>query len=264
VQQALRVGLQALAITDHDTFAGFEEAEPYARDAGLDLVRGIELNSRLEWPPIGIRSVHVLAYFLNGKPAQLFLDWLEEQRLDRRDRNCRLVKALQQKGIEITIEEVERVGRSLTGRPHFARVLVAKGYASDTEDAFQRYIGESAPAYVERQSPSPATVISAIRSAGGVPVVAHPVRLDLDPATEAEVLLKLKEAGLLGLEVQHSDQGPQLQAHYARLATDLSLAPTGGSDFHGSAKPDIRLGTGRRNNVHVPASVLAALRDLTS
>ena len=260
IQAALRAGLAALSITDHDTFDGFEKAVPHALESGLELVRGIELNSRLGLGK-GARYVHILAYFLNGLPAGTFLQWLEEQRVDRRERNRRLIEALQAKGVSLTLDEVEAEGRSLTGRPHFARVLVAKGYATDSEDAFRRYIGESALMFVERQSPATAEVISAIRDAGGIPVVAHPVRLNLDRSAELEALAKMKDSGLMGLEVHHSDQGPELQHHYARVASDLSLIATGGSDFHGSVKPDIELGTGRANNVRVPLHVLSALRE---
>ena len=262
VRLAVDSGLEALAITDHDTFAGYENAVPYAERADLDLVRGIELNSRLEMEGERVRYVHVLGYFPDGDPAEAFTEWLSSQRDDRRNRNLRLSNALREKGIEVTIEEVEARGRSLAGRPHFARVLVEKGYAKDTDDAFKKYIGEDAPTFIERQSLSAEEVVGLIRSGGGVPVVAHPVRLSLPhDDTERRVLSRLREAGLLGLEVYHSEHSPELQSYYFRLAAEMKLLPLGGSDFHGAAKPDIHLGSGRNGNVRVPKKFLDRMRD---
>lgn len=261
VSLAKRISLAAIAITDHDTFAGYEKAEPIAAEAGLDLLRGIELNSRLN-PAIDSdqRHVHVLAYFPSGAPLQKFNAWLTGEQEDRRTRNRRLVEALQNRGIDITLEEVEARGRSMAGRPHFARILVEKGYAANSEDAFQRYIGETAPSYVERESQTAEEAIEIVRAGGGIPVVAHPVRLALPPPIERQVLQHLKDAGLLGLEVYHSEHSPNLQAHYLRLADELKLLPTGGSDFHGAVKPGVKLGTGLRNNIRVPREFLDRLR----
>ena len=253
--------LAALAITDHDTFDGYEQALPYARAEGFDLVRGIELNSRLNVAgAAGHIYAHVLGYFVAGEPSQSFVSWLRNEREDRRSRNRRLVSALQDRDVDITLDEVEARGRSLAGRVHFAHILVDKGYAANSEDAFRRYLGENAPSYVERQSLTTVEVIRMIREGGGIPVIAHPVRLRLSREAEGEVLIKLKDAGLLALEVYHSDHPPELQAHYHQLALELQLLPTGGSDFHGTAKPNIVLGTGLHGNVRVPLEFLERLR----
>lgn len=261
VALAMRTGLEALAITDHDTFDGFEAAAPVAQEAGLTLVRGIELNSRLEIGPAGERrSAHLLGYWPSGQPSTNFTEWLRGEREERRDRNQRLAEALQRRGIGITLEEVESTGRSLAGRVHFARLLVQKGYAANHEDAFQRYLGENAPSYVERESQSTAEAIQVVRAGGGIPVLAHPIRLSLSRDLEAEVFRQLKDAGLLGLEIYHSEHPPELQAHYRQVAEELGLLPTGGSDFHGSVKPDIQLGTGKNANVRVPHEFLERMR----
>lgn len=253
--------LQALAITDHDTFEGFEKALPHATGAGLELLRGIELNSRLARPGERVRWVHVLAYFPNAQVADSFLRWLQSQKDERRDRNHRLASRLQQQGIPVTIEEVEGRGKSLAGRPHFARLLVEKGFARTLDEAFQKYIGEDAPAFVQRQSPSTRELMGIIRAGGGVPVVAHPIRVGLPHgAIERDWLRSLKEDGLLGLEVYHSEQDARLQEYYLALAEELDLAPSGGSDFHGAIKPDIDLGSGRNGNVQVPYAFLTGLR----
>lgn len=258
---ARRAGLAALAITDHDTFEGFEKARPYAQKASFDLIRGIELNSRLQLPGAAqTRFVHVLAYFPVNEPSADFHGWLEQQRAERQARNLKLIVALERRGIAITLEEVEARGRSLTGRPHFARILVEKGYAKNVEDAFRKYLGEEAPSYVERQSFRLDEVIRIVRMGGGIPVIAHPIRLGLTPQQERAVLGSAKEAGLLGLEVYHSEHSASAQARYRQLAEDLDLAPTGGSDFHGDAKPGVQLGTGVAGNVRVPRALVDGLR----
>ena len=162
--------------------------------------------------------------------------------------------------MDITLQEVEARGRTLAGRPHFARLLVEKGYVANFEDAFEKYLGEEAPSYVERESKTTEEVINLARQGGGIPVVAHPIRIGLARAVEHDVLTDLKQAGLVGLEVYHSDHPPALQAYYRDLAAELDLLPTGGSDFHGTVKPDIELGSGRAHNVNVPLEFLEGLR----
>jgi hypothetical protein len=186
--------------------------------------------------------------------------WLRKAQDDRRTRNHRLADGLAARGIQIGVGEVEALGRSLAGRPHFARLLVEKGYARDFSDAFRRYLGEDAPTYVERESQSTVEAIQTVRAGGGIPVIAHPIRLSLDPAIERRVLTGFVEAGLLGLEVFHSEHTPELQVHYRRVADDLGLMPTGGSDFHGAVKPKVALGTGMNDNIRVPSAFLDSLR----
>lgn len=264
VSLAQQIGLSALAITDHETFAGFDMARSVAAASGLDLVRGIELNTTVTLPNgLGRRTLHLLAYFPAGEPSQSFLKWNALQQEQRRDRNRNLAARLQQQGIQITLAEVEQRGRSIAGRPHFARILVEKGYATDIADAFQRFIGEDAPTFVERISPSTQEAIEVVRLGGGVPVVAHPVRLSLSQQREERELLEaLKDAGLAGLEVVHSDQPIKLQEYYRQVAAELDLLPTGGSDFHGTAKPKVHLGRGIADNVRVPLECLRRLREM--
>jgi len=256
---ALTKGLEALGITDHDTFAGYDQAAPLARTAGLDLVCGIELSTRMD--AYEGFSVHLLGYFLHQPPSEAFRAWLEEVLADRRDRNVRLIEKLQSMGVDIELSEVEKVGRSLTGRPHFARILVEKGYARNTEDAFRKYLGEHAPGYVERHGPTTVKGIQQIVAGGGLAVVAHPIRLGIrDPKAEETMILELCEAGLGGIEVYHSDHRPKDVERYERLAKKLDLAVTGGSDFHGTIKPRHALGTGVKHNLNIPREVLDRLR----
>ncbi len=270
VELAVSGGLDALAITDHDTFSGFEKALPFAEKAGLDLVRGIELNSRLNLSgSYEYRHLHLLGYFPSKPPSKEFVDWLEGERQDRRNRNRKLASALQEQGIQVTLEEVEARGKSLAGRAHFAQLLIEKGYVRNFEEAFRRFLGENAPSYVERQSQTTEQAISRVSAAGGVPVVAHPVRLSLSREAERVELTRLKSAGLLGLEVYHSDQGPELQAHYRQLAEELDLLPYGRIGFsrqnqaghstrHRAARQ--RSGSGRFSFANAPLRTMRIVR----
>jgi hypothetical protein len=259
VELAVKRGVEALAISDHDTFAGFDQALPEARSRGLDLVCAVELSTRVQ----GTKSftVHLLAYFLRGAPTAEFRAWLEELLEGRRDRNRRLIESLREKGVEIELAEVERLGRTLTGRPHFARILIDKGYASNFDEAFRRYLGETAPTYVERFAPYVPEAIGKVLEAGGLPVIAHPIRLGIrDAAAEDTFIRDLRDAGLRGIEVFHSDHRPADMERYGALARKHDLLVTGGSDFHGDVKPHISLGTGNDGNLNIPLTVLNDLR----
>ena len=258
VELAVKSGVEALAISDHDTFAGYDQALPEAQSRGLDLICGIELSTR---DPGKARAVHLLAYFLRQPPPAEFRAWLGELIEGRRDRNRRLIASLREKGVEIELAEVERLGRTLTGRPHFARILMDKGYAANYDDAFRRYLGESAPTYVERYAPYVAMAIQRVLGAGGLPVIAHPIRLGIhDHAAEESFIGELRDAGLRGIEVFHSDHRPADMERYAGIARKYNLLVTGGSDFHGAIKPQISLGTGNQGNLNIPITVLNDLR----
>ncbi len=259
VDAALKLGLLGLAITDHDTFDGVDEAAPLAAARGLRLLRGIEVSARLDAPGRGrSRTVHILGYFPAG-PGQGFRDWVGAQQEIRRERNERMAAKLREIGLDITLDEVRRVGRNMTGRPHFARVLVAKGYAGGIQDAFDRYVGEGAAAYVEKHDPGLEETVQAIRAGGGAPSLAHPVRLDLSGDDEADLADRLADAGLLAIEVHHSDHDAARRDRYRVLAARFGLAITGGSDYHGANKPGVELGSGRSGNVRVPVEVLDRL-----
>jgi predicted metal-dependent phosphoesterase TrpH len=265
VQAASQLGLRALGICDHDVFAGYDQAVEPARQVGLPLVCGIELSTRLTTRDRGRgKSVHLLGYFLHSVPSEAFRGWLAELQASRRERNRRLVDRLKSLGVDIELAEVESLGRSMAGRPHFARLLVHKGYVPSIEQAFRQYLDESAKAYVERDEPSTEAGLRRIRAGGGVPSLAHPVRLGFrDPKEEEAVIVKLCDAGLQALEVYHSDHGPRDVARYKELAIRFRLAITGGSDFHGAHKPNISLGTGLNGNLTIPEELLDRLRDAT-
>ena len=258
VDAAVAIGLEALAISDHDTLTGYDRALPRAREKGLDLVCGIELSTKFRG-----KTVHLLGYFLNEPPADSFRDWIEEMQASRRDRNVRLAQRLQSLGIDVKIEDVERKGRSLTGRPHFAKAMLEKGYVSSIQEAFDEFLDESAKGYVDRQEPELPTGIRRIAAAGGVSSIAHPIRLGYrDPAQLRALVSDMRNAGLGAIEVYHSDHRPAHVEQYLKLAREFDLAVTGGSDFHGEVKPGIRLGSGAGGNLNIPRSILDRLREL--
>lgn len=260
VEAAAAAGLEALAIADHDTLAGYDLARGPAGAAGLDLVCAMELGTTLADPPL--RHVHLLAYFLAAPPPAGFRAWLGGIHDDRRRRNRELAARLQTLGLDVTLEEAEALGRSVTGRPHFARVLVKKGYARDVPDAFDKYLGNQAAGYVPRREPATGEAIERMLAAGALPVLAHPARLTRErPGILGGLIADLVKLGLGGLEAYHSDHAPEDTARLLGLAQSYGLAVTGGSDFHGDAKPGVQLGTGLNGNLAVPRQVLDRLRD---
>src|SRR4051794_27911689 len=247
VNAAHEINLDALAITDHDTFVGYEKARPFADTLGLKLLCGIEISTALGNPKT--KTVHLLGYFLNGGPAAGFRDWILKMQAGRRDRNERLVARLRALGVDIQLEEVNALGRSMTGRPHFARLLMAKGYCNSVQDAFTKYLDESAPGYVDREEPSLEEAIQRVADGGGISSLAHPIRLGKrNHAEEDDLIGQIAAAGLRAIEVYHSDQTAEDSARYLGIAQKYGLLVTGGSDFHGENKPSIQLGTGFKGN----------------
>jgi predicted metal-dependent phosphoesterase TrpH len=256
VEEAVRVGVHVLGITDHDTFDGYDAARPLAHQAGLDLVCGIELSTKLHG-----RSVHLLGYFLSPAKMSGFREWIVEMQAARRDRNVRLVERLRSLGFDITLDEVQARGRGLTARPHFAQVMVAKGYVATIQQAFDDYLDESAVGYVYRQEPTFAEGVAMIRNGGGIASLAHPVRVSGDLAA---TMPELCRDGLNAIEVYHSDHEPARTESYLALAKKYALLVTGGSDFHGAAKPGLELGTGRDGNLKIPEDLFENLRSQVS
>ena len=252
---AAAAGLKALAITDHDTFDGYLLARESAREHGVELVCGIELSTRTaEFP------VHLLSYFLHTAPTLAFNKWLSEQHAARHERNQKLAARLQALGLQVTLEEAQALGRGVTGRVHFARVLISKGYVRDIKEAFNRYLAEGAPGYVAMEDALLDEAIVRVREAGGLPVIAHPGRMRLVD-NEAAFIRRCADQGLAGLEVIHSDHTLEEALRYQRFAREFGLSMTGGSDFHGDTKPRLRLGSGYEGNVRVPDEWLDQLRD---
>jgi predicted metal-dependent phosphoesterase TrpH len=252
VEEAVRSGVSILGITDHDTFSGFDQALPLARKAGLELVCGIEFSTKLNG-----YSVHLLGYFLRADGLGDLRTWIGDLQASRRDRNVRLIARLRELGLDITLDEVQARGGGMTGRPHFAQVLIEKGYVKSMQQAFDDYLDESAKGYVTRREPQFAEAVQHIRKAGGIASLAHPIRLREDVAA---LMPSLRTAGLNAIEAYHSDHSPEQTALYLQLADQHGLLVTGGSDFHGAVKPEIHLGTGRHGNLRIPEDVVDRLR----
>lgn len=255
VELAAREGLAALAVTDHDHVGGLAEARRAGARLGVEVVAGIELSVAHE-----VREFHLLGYlFDEGDPALLAaLSSLREARAGRAEQ---MVARLRGLGVDVSLEDVAREAGpegGAVGRPHVARALVKRGYASSIQDAFDRYLADGRPAAVPKRKLSAREALGLVHGAGGVAVLAHPVTV-VEGRREA-LVRELAALGLDGIEVVHSKHGPAEVARFRALARELDLVETGGSDFHGENKPDVRLGSGRGGNVAVDAGVLDALR----
>ena len=245
--------LEAVALTDHDTTGGLLAFLATAHQSGLRGITGIEISA--EHHP---GAMHMLGYFFDPAHAGL-QEKLGKLRAGRNERNRKILQKLCELGLELTWEEVHALaGGEVVGRPHFARALIARGHVKDKDEAFGKLLARGQPAYAERFRLSPADSISMIRAAGGVAVLAHPCSLKLGQKQLRALLLELRAAGLEGLEVYHSEHNPSQTRLYHRLATDLGLALSGGSDFHGTLMPDIKLGYGF-GGLRVPAELLPKL-----
>ena len=254
VGKAREIGLKAVAVTDHDTVEGLPEAIEEGRRLDFEVVPGVEISA--EYSP---GSMHILGYFLDPARTDLArnLEALQEARLKR---NPTIAANLRRLGYDITMEEVEAAaGGGQVGRPHFARVLVDKGLVAGVEEAFNKLLTKGAPAYADKFRYSPEKAVSLILEAGGVPVLAHPNYLRLDRDGVTEVVARLTELGLSGLEVYYTTHTPQDTEFFLGLAKRFNLAPTGGSDFHGNNKPDVHLGSGR-GNLKIPYALLDDLK----
>jgi 3',5'-nucleoside bisphosphate phosphatase len=253
VNEAVRAGVTTLGITDHDTFAGYDQAREAASAAGLELVCGIELSTKLYG-----HSVHLLGYFFDTDSLGEFREWVVEQQAARRERNARLAARLRELGFDITLEEAEARGRGMTGRPHFAQIMVEKGYVRGIREAFDEYLDESAKGYVYRREPQFAEGVDRIRKAGGIASLAHPFRVNGDvPALMPE----LHDAGLNAIEAYHSDHDREHTNLYLELASKYGMFVTGGSDYHGVVKPGVKLGTGYNGNLHIPSDLVDKLKE---
>jgi 3',5'-nucleoside bisphosphate phosphatase len=253
VEQAVRAGIEALAITDHDTFAGYEEALEPAHNAGLELICGIELSTLLHGT-----SVHLLGYFFSTDKLSDFRVWIVEQRASRRERNLQLAERLRELGVDCRLEEAEACGHGMTGRPHFAQVMVEKKYVATLQQAFDEYLGEGAKAYVPRADAKLEDAIARIREAGGVASLAHPVRLK---GNLGRTLSEGRALGLNAIETYHSDHTLENTQMYLELAEKYQLLVTGGSDFHGTVKAGVELGTGRNRSLAIPADLVKRLKE---
>ena len=235
--------LDVLAIADHDSVEGVEEAASAAGSTSVRLVPALELSAFIDG-----RDVHVLGYYVDHRDPDLTAR-LGELRHARLQRARRMVGALREDGLLVSLDDVLALSDGgAVGRSHVARALVRAGHAADVSDAFGRLIGRGRPYYVAKDACSPAEAIALIRRAGGLAVLAHPGVNRLDDLVEG-----LVGAGLAGIEAYHADHTPEQRAHYAALAASFGLVATGGSDYHGAGAPNPPLGS-----VDIPDSAIEA------
>jgi predicted metal-dependent phosphoesterase TrpH len=240
VRLAKQCSLSALALTDHDTVAGCAEAADEAEKLGIDFLCGIEISA--EYPPPG--TMHILGYGVDPDSPQL-KNLTETLIAGRDNRNPKIVQKLNEMGVAVTMDEWENeAGGKVVGRPHLAAILVRKGYVSSIKNAFEKYIGQGAPAYFDKERLTPRQALERIKAAGGLAVLAHPIQLRTQNDAELERVVKdLVDLGLAGVETIHSDHDAEWIEKTTRLADKYHLLKAGGSDFHGSNKKDIQLGS---------------------
>ncbi len=256
VQAAAQAGLKAVAITDHDTVAGLDQALAASRGGEIEVVPGVEISVERRGSRAGM---HILGLYLDHRHPGL-LSALERLQEARARRNPQIAQRLRELGLAVSMEQVEALaGGGQVGRPHFAQVLVQMGAVADRGEAFARYLAADAPAYVPKFRFPPDEAIAFLRRAGAVPILAHPGLLRLRPRALEELLGRLKEQGLEGVEAYYSEHDPATERLLASLAARLGLVVSGGSDFHGANKPDIALGRGL-GGLRVPATLLAGIR----
>lgn len=249
---ALRLRLGAISITDHDSIAGSREALLDGIPEGLGFLTGVEISA--EPPPSypGAGSIHILGYGMRLDDPELN-GTLEKLQDARKDRNPQIIARLNKLGIAMGLEELEReAGDGQPGRPHIAKLLVRKGVVRTIDEAFDRYLGNGKPAYVDKFRIESSQAIELINGAGGIPVLAHPCLLELESDQQLdEILREMMSMGLKGLEVYFSEHSPEQTRRYAELAQRCDLLMTGGTDFHGDIQPDVQMGVGR-GGLHVP------------
>jgi predicted metal-dependent phosphoesterase TrpH len=246
VDRARAAHLKVIAITDHDTIAGVRAARSAAHDAGIELIPAIEISAVADGC-----DVHMLGYFIDVESPSLAM-FLQRQRAERLRRVEEIARRLSALGCRLDVAAIVDIapGRSV-GRPQIADALVRGGYAADRDEAFARYLGQGAPAFVPRRGSGPGEVVAVVHEAGGTVSMAHPGLTRRD-----DLIAPLVARGLDAIEARHPDHDPATETRYRALAAELGIVVTAGSDYHG--------GTGRRGmnlgSVVMPTSDFEALR----
>lgn len=236
VEKAAAAGIQLLALTDHDTMDGLEEAIQAGAGLSITVLRGIELGARED------RHMHILGLNLSADCPEL-AELCRVLKASREERKYRILSFLAERGVPVSLEEVEaQAGGDVIARPHFAQVMVRRGYVSSVREAFDRYLDTDAFQKIERYKAPAADCIRLIHQAGGKAVLAHPYQLGLPHDSLEQVVGDLKAKGLDGLECFYPKHTPAMVAEYLALAKQYGLQVSGGSDFHGEQiKPDFPL-----------------------
>lgn len=252
---AALVDCSAVALTDHDSLAGLPAARRRADQVGVDLIPGCEISCR----PVGTGGMHVLVYFVEDDGGPL-AEELVRLRDDRLQRNLALADRMASLGLPVSYQEVVDIagGEGGVGRPHFAIALVRHGVVGSIQEAFDQYLANGGPAYVPKSRLDAVDVARLARASGGVAVLAHPYSLGLEPAELARTVGGLAEHGFAGIEAIYGRYSPRQRQDLVTLANRFDLVATGGSDHHGTTKPDLSVGTGT-GDLKVPDRVLERL-----
>lgn len=249
---AKKLHLSAVAITDHDTINGSKEVIETGIPSELNFLTGVEISADPPPPFSCSGSFHILGYSfcIDDHTLNKTLYTLQTA---RKNRNPKIIELLNNLGFDITIEEViDFAGEGQIGRPHIASLMVEKGFVESINKAFDKYLGRGKPAYVDKYRLECSKVFEIIIGAGGVPVLAHPLLFTIREEKNFEDLIAvLKDMGLKGIEAYYPEHSKDKVSYYVEIAKKHGLLITGGTDFHGSLKPDINMGSGR-GNFHVP------------
>ena len=254
VTKAHEAGLAAVAITDHDTLSGLDEGQQAGRELGIEVVRGCEISTGTE-----LGELHILGLWLPQNPQRLLerLRWLRERRAER---NVGIVKKLQNLGYDICMEEVLAAAKGESvGRPHIAEVLLRKGFAKDVRQVFKEFLGSRGKAYLPKTVLDPEESVSLLASSGATVSLAHPLLWKAPAGWLDTIVARLKDYGLGAIEAYHSEHSEADIRTCLALAKRFDLGVSGGSDYHGSNKPTIRLGQGY-GGLRVSLSVLEDLK----
>lgn len=256
---AAHARLDGVALMDHDTLSGVDEARQAADDLGITLIPGTELSVDHQVANGSSIKIHMLAYGIeaHGGPLPDTLEWLRE---GRSERNPKIIEKLRDLDFDISMGDVlEQASGPAVGRPHIADALVAKGYFTDRSQVFDGLLNDGGAAYVDRSRLTATRAIELTTQSGGVAVIAHPLTMNIHGDPFVDVLRDLKAAGLVGIEAHHPLHDPALRAKLTELANDLGLIATGGSDYHGTGKTGYSVGTGT-GDLHVPHDAFEAIQ----
>ena len=260
VDLAVEKGLSAFALTDHDTVDGIDEALMRAKEwakksVQIEVIPGIELSTEYKG-----KDIHIVGLDIDYEAAS-FKKYLTDFVNARIERNKKMCKNLQEAGIDISYERLmSEYPDSVVTRAHYARFLCEHGYTSSMKEAFERYVGDHTKYFVPREKVTPVQAVELILQAGGIPVLAHPVIYGLGKTALDTLVGELKSVGLIGIEAVYSTYTPSDERDIKALALKHDLVISGGSDFHGKAKPDIDLAVGR-GKLFVHEGILKGLRE---
>ena len=259
VREAKKLGLTHVAITDHDTMLGVEEGIRAGNTYGVTVIPGVEFDAK-----IGYGQMHLLVYFPDPRNSR-FQMLLYRQSQSRRERNEKYIALFQKEGIDITMEKLAAsTTTNMLGKPHFASYLFKKGYLQTEKEIFQKYFKSAVFKAVDRDNAYPEEICEIASQANGIVVLAHPQLLKISEVAELQDFIsrRLIPYGLDVIEIRHSSQTQKQQQEYEALAQKLGLIATVGSDFHGKYKPEVKLGTGKNNNISINKDIMGPFMDL--